>query len=732
MSTEPRRGSALDDPERLALLDASGLLDAERVEIFDRLACAAGHALHAPVAQVNLLTENRQIPRACYGPEPWKSGGPVELDYSYCQHIISSAEPLIVPDTREHPLTRHSRATTESGIVAYAGVPLTVGEHTLGSLCVVDFEPREWTAEEVTLLRALADVATTDLEDRVRANRRMRDALRESENRYRALAEVDPDAILEIDELSIILSANPAVERIFGYTPEELVGEPLSILIPERLRGEHQAGMARYLATGERNIPWEGIELPAITKSGREIVTEVSFGEYTLEGRHVFAGFIRDVSERKHVELFRALEHRITRALSESHTLEVAAPRVLREMGESLGWSVGVLWVLDAHDQVLRCVGVWSDAATRAPTFEARTRRTPFARGVGLPGRIWEELTPLWIVDVQAQPDFPRALRAAEEGLHSAFGFPVRSGDDFLGVIEFFSPRIQEPDEELLRMVDAIGADVAESIRRVEAEEERDRARAELARLNADLKKANERLKERTAEAEAASQAKSDFMATMSHELRTPLNAVIGYSDLLQMGVPEPIPASALRPVRQIGLSARHLLELIDDILTFARVESGRETVRNTRVRLGDLLQGVEAIIEPAARAKGLELRVAPGDPDLVVRTDAGKVRQILLQLLNNAVKFTARGHVELGTAVEDGWLVYSVRDTGMGIPPEHQAKIFDPFWQVEQTITRSAEGTGMGLTVSDRLARLMGGEVRLQSTPGEGSVFMLRLPLKE
>jgi two-component system phosphate regulon sensor histidine kinase PhoR len=139
----------------------------------------------------------------------------------------------------------------------------------------------------------------------------------------------------------------------------------------------------------------------------------------------------------------------------------------------------------------------------------------------------------------------------------------------------------------------------------------------------------------------------------------------------------------------------------------------------------------VEAIIDPIAREKGLAFRVTPDDPGLTVWTDAGKVRQILLQLLTNAVKFTPGGEIELGATREGDWLVYSVRDTGLGIPREHQTKIFEPFWQVEQTITRTAEGTGMGLTVSERLAKLMGGEIRLQSTPGEGTTFFLRLPFQ-
>jgi PAS domain S-box-containing protein len=716
---------------RVEMLRASGLLDAERIEVFDRLARAASHALHAPVAQVNLLTEDRQIPRGSYGPEPWRSTEAVDLDHSLCQHVVASAEPLVVPDTTKDPLTWSSLATTELKIAAYAGAPLIVGDCALGSLCVVDFVPHPWTPGEVEVLRDLAAVASSEIEDRIGEHERALAALSESQNRYRTLAESDPDAILEIGEDSVILAANPAVERIFGYLPEELVGRPLSTLMPERMREAHDRGIARYIATGRRNIPWEGIELPALTKAGDEIVTEVSFGEYTLEGRRVFAGFIRDVTARKQAERFRAAEHGVTRALSESHTLEQAAPGVLSAIGTALDWHVGALWIIDRQGDSLRCVDLWHSDLKQTPAFAEASRDLSFRRGEGLPGRVWANGVPEWVVDVQADPRFPRASAAAGEGLHSAFAFPVRSGEETLGVVEFFSHAIQQPDDELLRMVEIIGADVGHSIRRVQAEEERDRVLSELSRLNADLQSTNERLEERTAEAEAASRTRSEFVATMSHELRTPLNAVIGYADLLQAGIPEPIPPAAAKQVKRIGLSAKHLLEMIEEVLTFSRVEAGREKTKPAPTRVGEILEEIEALFQHLANDKGLELNVVRPEPEIVAETDAGKVRHILLQLLDNAVKFTERGDIEVRAEAEGEDLIFSVRDSGPGIPPEHRSRIFDPFWQAEQSTTRSAEGTGMGLSVSNKLAELMGGELQFDSTPGKGSTFRLRLPLR-
>jgi signal transduction histidine kinase len=173
-----------------------------------------------------------------------------------------------------------------------------------------------------------------------------------------------------------------------------------------------------------------------------------------------------------------------------------------------------------------------------------------------------------------------------------------------------------------------------------------------------------------------------------------------------------------------------HLLGLIDEVLTFSRLEAGREVVRVEPVHVWRLLDDAALIAEPLAAEKGLAFRVEHPATDAVLETDPMKALQILLNLLSNAVKFTERGEVALAARYEDGAAVVEVRDTGVGIAPEHQERIFEPFWQVEQTHRRTAGGTGLGLSVSRRLARLMGGDVTVESTPGEGSTFRVRLPM--
>lgn len=231
-------------------------------------------------------------------------------------------------------------------------------------------------------------------------------------------------------------------------------------------------------------------------------------------------------------------------------------------------------------------------------------------------------------------------------------------------------------------------------------------------------------------EAERANRVKSEFLAVMSHELRTPLNAIIGYSDLLEEGVPEAIPESASRNVRRIGLSARHLLDLIEEILVYSSLEAGETRVALDEVALFPLLEEVTAVVEPLAETKGLDLgwEIGP-DPD-VVWTDSRKLRQILINLVGNAVKFTEEGAVQMSVARVGDRLVFDVTDTGPGISQDHLERIFDPFWQVQGGTTRTVGGTGLGLSVTRRLARLLGGDVTVKSEVGRGTAFRVELPL--
>jgi signal transduction histidine kinase len=217
----------------------------------------------------------------------------------------------------------------------------------------------------------------------------------------------------------------------------------------------------------------------------------------------------------------------------------------------------------------------------------------------------------------------------------------------------------------------------------------------------------------------------------MSHELRTPLNAIIGYASLLRDGIPEPATAGQRHQLDRIGASAKHLLALIDEVLTLSRLDLGRERVTPTPIAVAVLVEEAAAMTEPEAKRKGLVLALEVPPPEISMTTDAGKLRQALVNLIGNAVKFTDHGTVRVRAWAErEGEeLVFEVEDTGIGIAPEHLPRVFDAFWQVDQAPTRRVGGTGLGLHVTRRLERLLGGDVTARSTAGAGSCFTIRMP---
>jgi signal transduction histidine kinase len=277
----------------------------------------------------------------------------------------------------------------------------------------------------------------------------------------------------------------------------------------------------------------------------------------------------------------------------------------------------------------------------------------------------------------------------------------------FVGLVLWSARVLRETDKERVDLL---------------ALEKEARAHAENARGEAEVARA---------EAERANNSKTDFLAVMSHELRTPLTAIMGYEELLSDGITGPVTELQRQQLGRINASARHLLGLIDEILTFARVDIGRERVRWESISVNNTLADAAALVESMATAKKLRFVLTLLDEDQSIQTDGTKLRQMLVNLLSNGIKFTDKGDVHLGCSVSNGILEVSIADTGCGIAAENIEFVFEPFWQAEQTATRKTGGTGLGLSVTRKLARLLGGDVTVASRLGAGTTFLLTLPMK-
>jgi PAS domain S-box-containing protein len=537
--------------------------------------------------------------------------------------------------------------------------------------------------------------------------------------------------------------------------------------------------------------------------------------------REIIIDLERQIAESRRAGQRLAVRDAVTSALAESSSLEEAAPRIVRTVCEALGWQFGALWTVEPHVDLLRCVEVWHAPSGKLPEFEAATSRRRFSRGVGMPGRVWASAAPAWIPDVTTDENFPRATVAAREGLRACLGFPILVGTHCLGVMEFFSGEIQQPDQELLDMLGALGSQIGQFVERKRAEKELDRYFAlsldmlcignyagyfvrlnpawertlgysigemtstpfiefvhledraatlfQLERLSkgedtisfenryrakdgsyrwllwnvtpfaqeqllygaardiTERKRAEENIQKLRHEAESANRAKSEFLARMSHEIRTPLNVVIGMGDVLERTA---LNSEQRQYVRVSQKAGDDLLTLINDLLDLSKAESDRITLEEIDFALSDVTEAVIEIMSMRAQQKRIQLlsEILPATPSRL-RGDPDRLRQVLINLVGNAIKFTEKGRVRLSVGPDPGRqtpgaLRFSVSDTGIGIPPEKLDSIFEAFAQADASTTRKYGGTGLGLAISRRLVGLMDGRIWAESQAGGGAAF--------
>jgi len=384
-----------------------------------------------------------------------------------------------------------------------------------------------------------------------------------------------------------------------------------------------------------------------------------------------------------------------------------------------VGASFACVYLIDGASELMRLAAVHNWPERFTPFLgEMRVRL-----GFGPSGEAAAERRVIEVPDVSSDPSLEDWAEVATElGFRAIVALPLQTGEGVLGAVAFYFERagaISAETRSLLRMV-------ADQMA----------ATAQKARLIDDLRRANAALMETNAELEAqyvalleARRVKDEFLANISHELRTPLTAVMGYLSLMEEGLAGPVTLEQRKTLAQVKTSSHHLLDLIGDLLELTTLKRGGTEAVATAFDIRDPLH--DAITATRGRADGVALRVSEPESSVMMVSDRRKIAKLLAALLSNAYKFTSTGEVRVSVSMRNDRVVYRVVDTGIGIPEAMQALVFEEFRQVDGSSTRRFGGSGLGLSLAQRLAHLLGGEIYLESALGEGSTFRVELPVE-
>lgn len=521
-------------------------------------------------------------------------------------------------------------------------------------------------------------------------------ALRDSAALVQTMLNTVADGLVTVHaDGGTIETANPAIELLFGYSAAELAGKPLSVLIPELEQDQRTVSLEYYEASDENRAIGVGREVMGKRKNGSAFPLEISASEMMLRGQRYFTGILRDISARKQAE----------EALRKAGALQKA-------IFDSANFSS----IATDAKGVIQIFNVGAERMLGYSAAEVMNQRTP--ADISDPQEIVARAKTLSAeLETNITPGFEALVFKASRGIEDIYELTYirKDGSRFPAVVSVTALR---DDANAIIGYLLIGTD---NTARKAAEVERSRLDQLLWDKNAELESAR-------AVADKANQAKSDFLSSMSHELRSPLNAILGFAQLLEMGVPEPTPTQAAS-VGQILKAGWYLLELINEILDLALIESGRLSLSLEPTSLYDLMQDCQDMIEPQAQQKGIQVTFAPVGQAAFVVADRTRLKQVMVNLLSNAIKYNrSGGTAEVSYKVHSsGRLRINVRDTGLGLSEQKIASLFQPFNRLGQE-TGTEEGTGIGLVVSRRLVELMGGQIGVSSTVGVGSVFWFEL----
>ena len=560
---------------------------------------------------------------------------------------------------------------------------------------------RIWTPQEERLFQEIG----RRLEDALTSLLIFRN-LGESERKLEEAQRLTHVGYWERDPDTDLITWSDETYRIFGLKPQERIvtlAELPELIHPEDRQWMLQAA-ADALRSGGRRFD---VEYRVVRPNG-EVRLVHNQADITRDKsgrlRRMF-GSVQDITERKQAEQRLVAQHAVTQILAEAATLHEATPKILRAVCEYLVWDLGALWSVDHEEGVLRCVEAWHKASVEAPHFEAASRESTFTLGIGLPGRVWSSREPTYVPDIANDASFPRAPIAAREGLHAAFGFPILLGGDVLGVMEFFSREIRQPDQDLLAMTATIGSQIGQFIERKRAEDALHHAQAELAHVT------------RVATL-------GEMTASIAHEINQPLAAVVNNANAcLRWLAAQNLEEARQSAARVIG-DGHRAGEIIDRIRAFAK----KAPSRKDWIDVNETILEVIALARSEVHSNGVSLQTRLGDEMPPILGDRIQVQQVILNLMINAIEAMngindAPRELLVSSAKDDSQSVLvAVRDSGPGLDPKSLDHLFTAFF------TTKPQGMGMGLAISRSIIEAHGGRLWAVPNNGPGATFQFTL----
>lgn len=558
--------------------------------------------------------------------------------------------------------------------------------------------------DELSVLRRQAKNLNT-LKDKLKQSE---ESMQECKRLHNLLLDTISQGIQECDISGTITFFNTAFCRIIGYNRDELSGRKIWDFFDSE---EESKRLQAYFSTIPSEQPPPSPYSSKIrTKDGRAVTLQI-FWNYKLDQRGNLVGFvsvITDITKQKQVEEKLLIQYSVTKILNESANIDETLTRILQIICESIGWEIGEVWNVDTDTNVLRLNSMWHLPLFDVTEFEAISKKITFTPGKGLPGIVWANKQPHWILDVVTDTNFPRSPVAAKIGIHGAFAFPVRSSNNVIGVLTFFSRNTQTPDNDLLEMFDALGSQIGDFI-------ERKRAETEILKMH-------------------KLESIGILANGIAHDFNNMLTAILGNISLSKRYLsPDEKVYSRLTDAEDACMEAK---ELSYRLLTFSK---GGEPFRKKTI-ISDILK--ETVTLSLSGSSITSEFVIP-DNLYPVEIDRDQIDEVLRNIVTNAREAMPEGgtlkvYAKNITDTENdrlplkdsNYMKISIEDSGIGIPEENLSKVFDPYFTTKEM--GAERGTGLGLAICYSIIKRHEGFLTVESRTGMGTTFHIYLPASE